>query len=355
MSQPTVVKLLPTDHHAAKIIRGEPGRVWSELSSPTAGPEYRNDPLIQEADAGMGSPYLDAPGSTSPVFSMPSSTNTHWGYLASPPYAAIETYQPSPASALPPPTAYPVATTSDHGFIQPVAASNSHPAVAAYQVTVTSPTSPPTHYQYATSAAYYPPIPAYDLGQQQQPQQQQQQQQQQGYAGYPRQTSLASPQAAYAVDSWPPSHLTTPPEIPAVPGEMMAEINMHATTSGSSSNKEGRKRGPAVKASRSGAAEGQGQGQGPSQSRARGSGSGSRSGGAAVQQPPVFVPPSGPALASVGGGAGRNMAREEPPVIVNGSGVGGGGGAVRKERTPLVVDGSAPGKRAGGGHRGSRH
>ena len=340
MSQPTVVKLLPTDHHAAKIIRGELGRVWSELSSPTAGPECRNDPLIQEADAGMGSPYLDATGSTSPGFSMSSNTNTHWGYLASPPYAAIETYQPSPASALPPPTAYPVATTSDHGFIQPVA--------AAYQVTVTSPTSPPAHYQYATSAAYYSSIPAYDLGQQQQ-------QQQQGYAGYPRQTSLASPPAAYAIESWPPSHLTTPPEIPAVPGEMMAEINMHATTTGSSSNKEGRKRGPAVKASRSGAAQGQGQGQGPSQSRARGSGSGSRSGAAAVQQPLVFASRSGPASASVGGGAGRKTTREEPPVIVNGSGVGGGGGAVRKERTPLVVDGSAPGKKAGGGHRSSRH
>ncbi len=342
MSQPTVVKLLPTDPHAAKIIRGETGRVWNELSNPTAGPMDQNDSVIQEADVGMGS--------TSPVYSMSSNTNTHWSYLASPPHAAIETYQPSPASAMPPPTVYRVATTPNQSFIQPVAASNTRPAASAYQVPVTNPTSPPTHYDYAASAAsaasaaYYPSIPAYDLGQQQQ------QQQQQCYAGYPRQSSLSSPPLAYAVNSWPAPNPTIPPEIPAVPSEMMAEISLQATTTGSSSNKESRKRGLAGKTSRSGVA--QGQVQGLPQSRARGSGSGSRSGGAAAQQPPVFAPASGSASGSGGGGAGRKKTREEPPVIVNGSG-GGGGGAAKKERTPLVVDGSAAGKK--GGHRSSRH
>ena len=363
MNQPTVVKLLPTDLHAAKILRGDTGRVYSELGNPTAGHENQNNLFLQEADAGMGSPYLDAPGNISPVFSMTSNSNTQWSYLASPPCVVIAVYQPP-------------------------AASNPHPATCQTTVVTSPAASLPTYHQYGTPAAYYSSIPAYDLSQQQ------------ACAGYPQQqTSLALLSVvAYATEPWPPSDLAATPEISTVPGEMGTDADVRITPACRS--KEGRKRGggfvaavgtPAVgvstrfvtggsadgegdggggsesggggksgrwaaggKAPRSGAAQVQGQSRSRPQARGSGSGSGSRSEGAVTQQQsPVVAPPSGSASASasVASGSGRKKAREVPPVIANGS----GGGAGKKERASLVVDGSVAGKKGRGGHHGSRY
>ena len=180
MNQRTVVKLLPTDYHAARIMRGDTGRVCSEPGTPTAGPNDQTEPFPQGADAGIGSPYLDYQGSTSPTFNMAPPSDTHWGYITSPSYAAGEAYQPVAASiTLPPssPVTYQMTPASNHGFIQQVATSP-HPSIsipAAYQAvaspTPTSTQPAATHYQYGAPVAYYPSVPAYDMGPQ-------------GYSGY---------------------------------------------------------------------------------------------------------------------------------------------------------------------------
>lgn len=174
MNQRTVVKLLPTDYHAARIMRGDTGRVCSEPGTPAASPhEQQTEAFPHGADAGIGSPYSDYQGSTSPSFNMAPQSDSQWGYITSPSYVAGEAYQPVATNMTLPPTSpvtYQMTPTPNHGFLPQVATSPHRSASqpVSYQA-VASPTSPleqpsATHYQYGAPVAYYPSVPAYDMG-----------------------------------------------------------------------------------------------------------------------------------------------------------------------------------------------
>ncbi|KAK4156721.1 hypothetical protein C8A00DRAFT_12372 [Chaetomidium leptoderma] len=403
MNQSTVVKLLPTDYYAPRILRGDAGRVLGEPTG--AGPNDQNDLFAQ---ARMGSPYLDYQGNASPAFHMAPQTDTQWEYITSPSYTAGEGYQPATAHAnlTPPGPAYRVAAPY-HGFIHQVAA-GPHPVMGpstGYQA-ATSPTSASSpaaaaQYPYGPPTAYYPG-PPYDTGYMQPP------------------THHAYPAAGYGEPPWPSN--TAPPTHPppaaahppydddendnednnnkrnhpsatataaavateqrkilihpldrdslseSVVVNLLAQVAGIGTAAGEverielRTNRDGRARGTVfvtfASAALAGAAvaalDGREVGGRKLSSRFVVEGVavvGSSSSLSTTTTTATAGGRSGGGRSGGGrsGGGSQKSKKEAPPVIVDGS-----GGRWKKEQAPVVVDGSAS-KKGGGGHRGSRH
>lgn len=192
MNQATVVKLLPTDYHAARIMRGDNGRVVSEPHDPAPN---ASESISQ---ATMGSPYLGYQGNSSPSFNM---ADTQWGYVTSPSYGAAGGYQPAPAAPLTPPgsVAYQQLAVSNHGFMPQVAVSPHPTAYHAMSspISVSTP-SGVTPYQYSDPAGYYPPGTTYGA-------------RGPGYAGFV-QPATANSGHAYSTggNDWPSDVLPSP-------------------------------------------------------------------------------------------------------------------------------------------------
>jgi hypothetical protein len=194
MNQATVVKLLPTDYHAARIMRGDNGRVVSELEDPAPD---ASEPFSQGVGTTMGSPYLGYHGNASPSFNM---AEPQWGYVTSSSYGAAGGYQPAPAAPLTPPgaLAYQQLAVSNHGFMPQVAV-GPHPT--AYQamaspISVSTP-SGVTQYQYSDPAGYYPPGTTYGA-------------RGPGYAGFV-QPAVGNSGHAYSVgNEWPSDAIPSP-------------------------------------------------------------------------------------------------------------------------------------------------
>ncbi|KAK3295706.1 uncharacterized protein B0H64DRAFT_152274 [Chaetomium fimeti] len=158
MHQATVVKLLPTDYHATKIMRGDNGRVVSEPEDPVTD---SNESSSQGVGAAMGSPYLGYNGNASPTFNM---GDAQWGYVTSPSYGAGGGYQPAPTAPPTPPGSlgYHQVAISNHRFIPQL---TTGPPPTSHQ-TMANPTpvfaaSGVTQYQYSDPAGYYPQGTAY--------------------------------------------------------------------------------------------------------------------------------------------------------------------------------------------------
>ncbi|KAL2181420.1 uncharacterized protein P884DRAFT_234023 [Thermothelomyces heterothallicus CBS 202.75] len=152
LNQSTVVKLTPTDYHAARILRGDEGRVYNE---PESHASDSAEPLPQGAGAVLGSPHLGFQGRNSPAFSVPDS---QWSYVTSSSYTGDSgRYQPAPHAIVMPSIsgAYQVVAASSHGF---VAQAPITPPITAYQ-TVPGPTGTAAHitqHQYNDLRMYYP-------------------------------------------------------------------------------------------------------------------------------------------------------------------------------------------------------
>ncbi|KAH6636306.1 hypothetical protein F5144DRAFT_174509 [Chaetomium tenue] len=194
MNQATVVKLLPTDYHAMRIMRGDNGRVVSEPEDPA--PDASGS-FSQGAGTAMGSPYPSYHGNASPSFSM---ADTQWGYVTSSSYSATGGYQPAPAAPLTPPSssAYQPVAVSNHGLMPQVAV-GPHPT--AYHA-IASPTpapapARPTHYQYSDAAGYYPPGTTYGA-------------RGPGYAGFVQPAVNNSSHAYSTGDDWPVDPIPPP-------------------------------------------------------------------------------------------------------------------------------------------------
>ena len=195
MNQATVVKLLPTDYHAARIMRGDNGRVVSEPEDPVPD---ASEPFSQSVGAAMGSPYLGYHGNASPSFNM---ADTQWGYVTSSSYGAAGGYQPAPAAPLTPPgsLAYQQLAVSNNGFMPQVAV-GPHPTAyhaMASPMSVSTP-SGVTQYQYSDPAGYYPPGTTYGA-------------RGPGYAGFV-QPAAGNSGHAYATgnNDWPSDALPSP-------------------------------------------------------------------------------------------------------------------------------------------------
>ncbi|KAH6849957.1 hypothetical protein B0I37DRAFT_101473 [Chaetomium sp. MPI-CAGE-AT-0009] len=189
MHQATVVKLLPTDYHAARILRGDHGRVVSEPEDPVPD---ASDSSSQGVGTAMGSPYLNYHGSASPTINM---GDAQWGYVTSSSYGVSGSYQPAPAAPPTPPGSlgYHQVGISNNGFIPQVAAG---PQPTTYQ-TVANPTpafaaSGLTQYQYSDPAGYYSPRTAYGA-------------RGPGYAGFVQPAAGDSGHTYATGNDWPPS------------------------------------------------------------------------------------------------------------------------------------------------------
>ncbi|KAK3901725.1 hypothetical protein C8A05DRAFT_16120 [Staphylotrichum tortipilum] len=385
MNQCTVVKLLATDYHAARILRGDTSRVIDELEAPTPGKEQA-EPYSQGATAaGMGSPYPEYAGGGSPSYIMTLPAESQWGYAMASTYATRDGYQPaaaaSPTLTPPGPMVYQVATATGRDFIQPVATSPHLviPQTAAYQ-TVTSPTTPSIQqYHYSSSLACFSPAPAYKTT---------------AYTTAPARGNSHSYAAGYSAGWGPDSSQASmygSADRPAVAIEQRKIIMLHLEREGLSEsvvaallsehagigggtpgeverielpmNKDGRARGTALVtfssaalaaaavAALDGREAGAGTGkrlearlaEGVSPAEVGGGNGGGRSGRRGGGK-------GGGAGKAGRGGSGQEKKREEPPVIVDGS----EGRLMKKEVAPLVVDGSGRKKGVGGGRGGSR-
>ncbi|KAK4139291.1 uncharacterized protein C8A04DRAFT_15991 [Dichotomopilus funicola] len=162
LNQDTVVKLLLTDYHAVKIMRGDNTRVVAEPGDPPTEPLE----VLSQGLGGMtlaGGAYLDYQGNPSPGLSL---GDLQWRYPTGPPYGG-RGYQPAPAPALRPPgpLAYPAMAVPNQGFVpQPVLG----PPPAVYQggannsSASTSPQTAIVPYPYGESPTYYPQGAVYD-------------------------------------------------------------------------------------------------------------------------------------------------------------------------------------------------
>lgn len=196
MNQATVVKLMPTDYHAMRIMRGDNGRVVSEPGDPA--PDASGS-FSQGAGTAMGSPYLSYHGNGSPSFSM---ADTQWGYVTSSSYSAAGGYQPAPAAPLTPPSslAYQPVAVSNHGLMPQVAV-GPHPT--AYHAIASPAPAPaparPTQYQYSDAAGYYPSGTTYSA-------------RGPGYAGFVQPAVNNSSHAYSTGDDWPADAIPSPPQ-----------------------------------------------------------------------------------------------------------------------------------------------
>ncbi|SPQ22915.1 613b2c64-0787-4e3d-beb5-db5126e9aa6f [Thermothielavioides terrestris] len=401
VNQDTVVKLPPTDYHAARILRGDTGRIFSEDGSPILGPSAATGAPPAGAGAVAGSPpSLDYQGSASPAFSLTPPADSHWAYIASASYVPSEGYQAATVGATPPPPGsvpFEMMTGPAHAF--------PHRILSSAQL----PGPPPVGYQalaaqapFGSSPAYYSGGGGYDVGGH-------------AYPGYIPPTGHEGSRAYAAGYSgiWPSPEPAQPPALPPLPPpppstststggpgpilhsasdrpavviEQRKIIIRYLARDGLSEsvvaglvashtglgarpgeiervelpiNKDGRARGtafvtfaaPALASAAVAALDGRevagrklsarlaegvppaGAGGGSSSTYASGS-SGSGSGSAAAGN----------------GGGGQKSRKEEPPVIVDGS-----GGRWKKGLAPVVVDGSAGKKGNNGGQRGARH
>ncbi|KAL2156355.1 hypothetical protein VTH82DRAFT_1100 [Thermothelomyces myriococcoides] len=156
LNQSTVVKLMPTDYHAARILRGDEGRVYDEPES--HAPDSAK-PSLHGTGEVLGSPHSEDQGKNSPAFSVP---DTQWSYVTSSSRTDGGAYQPAPHAAVIPPIsgAYQAVTTSSSAF---VAQAPIVPPVTVYQ-TVPGPITAATHmtqHQYSDPRLFYPAGTAY--------------------------------------------------------------------------------------------------------------------------------------------------------------------------------------------------
>ncbi|AEO57947.1 hypothetical protein MYCTH_101575 [Thermothelomyces thermophilus ATCC 42464] len=191
LNQSTVVKLMPTDYHAARILRGDEGRIYNEPESPASDSA---EPLPQGASAVLGSPHLGFQGRNSPAFSVP---DTQWSYVTSSSYTDDGgRYQPAPHAIVMPSIsgAYQVVAASSHGF---VAQAPITPPITAYR-TVPGPTGTAAHitqHQYNDPRMYYPAGTASTMGVP-------------GYAGFVHMTGSGCGHLSAMAYEWPlvPTH-----------------------------------------------------------------------------------------------------------------------------------------------------
>lgn len=205
LNQSTVVKLLPTDYHAARILRGDEGRVLGETDSAEALPRC--------AGALMGSPYLDFQERNSPAFNI---TDSQWSYVTSSSYTASGGYQPACHASLTPcsSSAYQAVTISNPAFIPQAAIA---PPLTLYQTvpSATSTTAHTTHYQYNDPAMYYPAGAAFDNGES-------------GYTGFIYSGGGSNGHAYTMGYDWPPDAIGSPPTQPNnMPNDNRSSSNNH--------------------------------------------------------------------------------------------------------------------------------
>ncbi|KAL2271444.1 hypothetical protein VTJ83DRAFT_815 [Remersonia thermophila] len=398
LTQPTVVKLQPTDYHAVSILRGEEGRLVPE-----------DDDFAIEAAGGGGHPFAFAQGA-SPAFNALSQMDP-WGYAT--PRCFLPDGCQALAVATSSPRAYAV-TTASQDWMLTTAAGAPQPVMyssLAGPVASLAPSSPSVAFQLDPPSACYATESAYDAGHG-------------PYAVFAQQPPLASETTAYGADvgyfsarfsalslgadAYHPAKPEQPQERPQgrellllhLPRDRRSEpavlslLARHAAAAADAvdkvrlpTNNSGRSRGAAyvtfasaemaraaakaldgrevgsgavaLRAKVLGAEEGGDRGGGGSRSRQQQRpGSGGAGGASRKKAAKVASSPMGGSGASggrvagpeSGGGEKRKKAREEPPVIVDGS-----GGRRQREAAPVVVDGSARNKGSGGdGHRSGR-
>ncbi|KAL2164245.1 hypothetical protein VTH06DRAFT_3461 [Thermothelomyces fergusii] len=182
LNQSTVVKLLPTDYHAARILRGDEGRVYDE-------PENHAFDLARPL---LGSPHLGYHGRISPAFSVP---DTRWSYVTSPSYTDDGGgYPPAPHVVVLPSISGPYQAAA--GF---VAQAPITPPITTYQ-TLPGPTATAAHtaeYGYNDPRMYYPAGTAYATGVP-------------GYADFVHATGGGCDQMPATTYEWPPVSAHSP-------------------------------------------------------------------------------------------------------------------------------------------------
>lgn len=166
-TQNTVVKLPPTDYHAARILRGDTGRVVSEPEPPTPDASAGIERASQDTKAGSSGPHRDQQENATPEFNMALQTNTLWSYAAGPSYVSAEGYQTATANATlatPGSVAYQAAADPASPFSHQVLTvpSPSFPQPAGYQAAA-GPTAVALPYQYGVVMPYYPAEVAYGV------------------------------------------------------------------------------------------------------------------------------------------------------------------------------------------------
>ncbi|KAL2024635.1 hypothetical protein VTK56DRAFT_6836 [Thermocarpiscus australiensis] len=402
-TQSTVVKLLPTDYHAARILRGDTGRIFSEPQGPSTDTDSPTEFFPQDAGTGMSGLYAGFHGASSPAFNVVAQPDTQWAY----PYVSGEQYQLATTSVSftgPGSVAYQTAVDATGAFSHPVATGPqlTIPQGMGYQEAASpAPGTVPSgaaHYPYGTSGVRYSPGAEYVIGGQ-------------GYTGYgdawaPEAVQAAQPGQTIVYGSEDPGVVIEQRKIIIINLEreglsragVVDLIAQHAGIDANAAgqiekvelpvNKDGRARGIAfvtfgtaelagtavaaldgreVAGRKLSARRAEGVSPGGYSSSSRpgrrtakaGNAAGAAAnakldrGGAGGSKSTPSPPASASASVSVGGGGGgngRKEKKEERPVIVDGS-----GGRWKKEPPPVVVHGSGGKQGHGGQQRSSRH